>query len=72
MSEFLDMGGYAAFVWPAYGLTALVMLGLLITTRQTLRKRRAELDRLEAEMPRRRRSRGERQTGEEQTGDSAQ
>ena len=24
MSEFLSMGGYAQFVWPCYGLTALV------------------------------------------------
>jgi heme exporter protein D len=26
LKDFLDMGGYAAFVWPAYGLTALVLL----------------------------------------------
>ena len=25
MSEFLAMGGYAAFIWPAYGLTAAVL-----------------------------------------------
>jgi heme exporter protein D len=25
MMEFLQMGGYAAFVWPSYGLTALVL-----------------------------------------------
>jgi heme exporter protein D len=31
MSEFLDMGGYAAFVWPSYGLVALV-LGVLAWT----------------------------------------
>ncbi len=24
--NFLAMGGYAAYVWPAYGLTALVLL----------------------------------------------
>jgi heme exporter protein D len=28
MSDFLAMGGYAAFVWPSYGLTALVLGGL--------------------------------------------
>ncbi|MGH6870752.1 MAG: heme exporter protein CcmD [Rhizomicrobium sp.] len=27
MSEFLAMGGYAAFVWPAYGATALGLTG---------------------------------------------
>ena len=26
MSEFFAMGGYAAFVWPAYGITALVLV----------------------------------------------
>ncbi|MCP4765950.1 MAG: heme exporter protein CcmD [Gammaproteobacteria bacterium] len=25
MLEFLKMGGYAAFVWPSYGLAALVL-----------------------------------------------
>jgi heme exporter protein D len=25
MSEYLAMGGYAAFVWPSYGLTAAVL-----------------------------------------------
>ena len=26
LQTFLKMGGYAQFVWPAYGLTALVLL----------------------------------------------
>jgi heme exporter protein D len=26
MTEFLAMGGYAAYVWPAYGITLLVMV----------------------------------------------
>lgn len=25
MSEFLDMGGYAAYVWPAYAVTFIVI-----------------------------------------------
>ncbi|MCP4187871.1 MAG: heme exporter protein CcmD [Gammaproteobacteria bacterium] len=25
MSEFLNMGGYAAYVWPSYGLAAVVL-----------------------------------------------
>ena len=28
IQSFLHMGGYAAFVWPAYGATALVLAGL--------------------------------------------
>jgi len=35
--EFLRMGGYAAYVWPAYGITAVVMLGLLVATLRDLR-----------------------------------
>jgi heme exporter protein CcmD len=26
LQSFLEMGGYAKFVWPAYGLTALVLV----------------------------------------------
>ena len=26
LQTFLEMGGYAEYVWPAYGLTALVLL----------------------------------------------
>ena len=26
MSEFFNMGGYAMFVWPSYGLTLIVLL----------------------------------------------
>ena len=28
MSQFFAMGGYAAYVWPAYGATVLVLGGL--------------------------------------------
>jgi heme exporter protein D len=45
----LDMGKYAAFVWPAWGITA-VVLGAL-TARALIGARRwsAELKRLEAD-----------------------
>ena len=49
MSEFFTMGGYAAFVWPAYGITALVMVGLLVDTLRRLRVRRRRLEQLESE-----------------------
>lgn len=26
MTEFLDMGGYAAYVWPAYGITLATLI----------------------------------------------
>lgn len=37
------MGNYGAYIWTAYLLTAAVMLGLLVTTLQRLRKNKAEL-----------------------------
>jgi len=49
MTEFLAMGGYAAFVWPSYAATA-VGLGLLIGLTFLRQKRaRSRLERLEAE-----------------------
>ncbi len=47
MSDFLAMGGYAAYVWPCYALTALVMLGLLVATLRRQRRLRRRLDALE-------------------------
>jgi heme exporter protein D len=62
------MGGYAAYVWPAYGLTAAVMLGLLFGTLRSLRARRRELEALEgAGGGRRRRARRERMDEEVDT-----
>ena len=40
---FLDMGGYAGFVWPAYALAALILAGLLIGSLRRLRKAEAAL-----------------------------
>jgi heme exporter protein D len=51
MSEYLAMGGYAAFVWPAYGLSALVMLGLAVTAWRSLKLRERELARLRDQLP---------------------
>ena len=47
MSEFLAMGGYGRFVWSAYGVAALVMLGLLLQSLRQYRARQRELDRLQ-------------------------
>ena len=48
MTEFFNMGGYAAFVWPALGLSALVMAALYIQSHTSLRARQAELDTLQS------------------------
>ena len=48
MENFFDMGGYAAFIWPAFGVTFVVMAGMVIATLLPLRSRQRELARLEA------------------------
>lgn len=35
---FLSMGGFGQYIWSAYGITALVLLGLLISTLISNRK----------------------------------
>jgi heme exporter protein D len=48
VQEFLAMGGYAAFVWPAWGLTVLVLGGLVWSSLRSMRAREKELAALEA------------------------
>jgi len=43
IQDFLAMGGYAQFVWPAYALAAVVLVGLLAISLRQLRKAEAEL-----------------------------
>ena len=43
MSEFLAMGGYAAYVWSAFAVTLLLMGGLFLQSRWAARRREAEL-----------------------------
>ncbi|MCP4328949.1 MAG: heme exporter protein CcmD [Alphaproteobacteria bacterium] len=49
MSEFFAMGGYAAYVWPAFAITAIVLVGLFLVSLRDLRKREALLERLQRE-----------------------
>ena len=44
MSEFLAMGGYGAYVWTAYGVTALSLLMLFVWSWFGARAREAELE----------------------------
>jgi len=48
VSEFLAMGGYAAFVWSAYGLTFLGVAGLILWTARARAAAAARLSRLQA------------------------
>lgn len=47
LDAFFAMGGYAAYVWPAYGLAALVMLALVFATLRRLRRSERELKALQ-------------------------
>ena len=57
IATFLEMGGYARFVWPAYAIAFVVMAGFVVTSWRTLRARKASLEALEEAHPRRRRRR---------------
>ncbi len=45
IAEFFAMGGYAGFIWPAYGIAALVLIGLLVVSLHQLRQARETLRR---------------------------
>lgn len=45
----LDMGAYAAFVWPAWGISAVVLAAVAGRALLTARRWQAELRRLEKE-----------------------
>ncbi|NOX83642.1 MAG: heme exporter protein CcmD [Alphaproteobacteria bacterium] len=49
MSEFLQMGGYARFVWPAYIVSALVIGGLSLAIWRRGRALQRQLSRFDAE-----------------------
>jgi heme exporter protein D len=54
LSDFFAMGGHAGFIWTAYGVVAVVLVGLAIASRRELRARQQEIAALEAASPRRR------------------
>jgi len=49
--NFWDMGGYAAFIWPAYGVSALGLLGAVAWTLKAYGDAKARLAALEREKP---------------------
>lgn len=50
MSEFFSMGGYAAYIWPAWGLSLLALAGLIVFAFAERRSKQARLAELEADM----------------------
>jgi len=53
MAEFFAMGGYAVYIWPAYGIAAGVIIGLFVWSWRGL----AKAERTEAALGRRQRRR---------------
>ena len=47
VSDFLNMGGYAAFIWPAYGITTIVLIGLFLLGLRFQRLSNAKLKAME-------------------------
>ncbi len=48
LSDLIAMGGYGAYVWPAYLVAAAVMIGLAIDSRRRIKRNEALLSALEA------------------------
>ena len=48
MSDFFAMGGYGAYIWPAFGFAALVLHGLALQSWWVARRRAAEFEQLRA------------------------
>ena len=57
--SFFEMGGYAAYVWPAFGAAAAIMVALLVLSIRAMRAREAALRTLEATARRRRAADGD-------------
>jgi heme exporter protein CcmD len=49
MTEFLSMGGYGSFICSAFGLSAVVLIGILIQSQRFLKTSEAELNSLQPE-----------------------
>ena len=59
VTEFLAMGGYAPYVWGAYGLTAVVVIGLVAGSLAQRRSAARTLAALERLRPKRRKPAGD-------------
>ena len=46
VSTYFQMGGYAEFVWPAYAIAALVLIGFALSSWRRLRAAQRALERL--------------------------
>jgi heme exporter protein D len=51
IAAYLAMGGYAVYVWPAFLIAAVVMLGIVLETLSSLHRRESALAELEKDRP---------------------
>lgn len=49
LADFIAMGGFAGFVWPAYAIAALVLVGLLVVSWHQLRQAKEMLRRYDSQ-----------------------
>lgn len=54
VGTFLEMGGYAAYVWPALGLTVVILVGMAAASIGRMRAAERALDEAEQRFGRRR------------------
>jgi heme exporter protein D len=54
LASYFAMGGYAAFIWPAYAVAGLVMVAMLADTLRTLKMRERQLRSLQGPLTARR------------------
>jgi heme exporter protein D len=50
LTDYLAMGGYAAYVWSAFSIALALMMGLFFQSRRMARRREAELTDLRARL----------------------
>jgi len=55
LEHFLSMGGYARFVWPAYGFAVLVLGGMALQSYRAWRRQQSLWSALASARPQRRR-----------------
>lgn len=51
MAGFFAMGGYAVFVWPAYALTFVILIGAIVASLQSHAQAKRTVRELEEEGP---------------------
>jgi heme exporter protein D len=48
LSQTLALGGYGAYVWPAYGFAVVVLVGLFVAARRRLARAERDAERMRA------------------------